>query len=84
MQAHKWHRGKYNNGTDDSTLRNYRDCYSKDGTNCFQGANGGAPVRIDALELTQTFDPTATGFADLAGASPVMTVKARITLERVR
>lgn len=43
MQAHKWHRGKYNNGTDDSTLRNYRDCYSKDGTNCFQGANGGAP-----------------------------------------
>ena len=43
----------------------------------------GADVRqIEAIELTQTFDPTATGFADLAGATPVMTVKSRLVLTR--
>ena len=43
----------------------------------------GADVRqIEALELAQTFDPTATGFADLAGATPVLTVKSRLVLTR--
>lgn len=46
----------------------------------------GAPdaSAIEGLELTQTFDPTATGFADLAGATPVLTVKARLTLTRAK
>eukprot|EP00966_Prymnesium_polylepis_P203850 4722560-Prymnesium_polylepis.1 len=39
--------------------------------------------RVDALEITQTFDPTQTGFADLAGATPVLTTKARLTFERI-
>ena len=39
--------------------------------------------RIDALEITQTFDPTATGFADLSGATPVLTTKARLAFERI-
>lgn len=38
--------------------------------------------QIEALELTQTFDPTATGFADLAGATPVLTVKRRLVYTR--
>lgn len=43
----------------------------------------GAQVRaIEALELTQIFDPTATGFADLAGATPVLTIKARLVFTR--
>lgn len=37
---------------------------------------------VEGLELVQTFDPTATGFADLAGASPVLTVKSRLRLTR--
>lgn len=40
--------------------------------------------RIDALEITQTFDPTQTGFADLSGATPVLTTKARLKFERVK
>ena len=39
--------------------------------------------RIDALEITQMFDPTKTGFADLSGATPVLTTKARLTYERI-
>ena len=38
--------------------------------------------QIEALELASTFDPTATGFADLAGATPVLTVKSRVVLTR--
>ena len=38
--------------------------------------------QIEALEITQTFDPTATGFADLAGATPVLTVKRRLVYTR--
>jgi len=45
---------------------------------------GERPARIDGLELSSLYDPTQTGFADLAGASPVMTVKARLALERSR
>ena len=45
---------------------------------------GARPTRIEGLEITDLFDPTQTGFADLAGASPVLKVKARLTLERVR
>ena len=37
---------------------------------------------IEALELTQIFDPTATGFADLAGATPVLTFKQRLEFTR--
>jgi hypothetical protein len=44
--------------------------------------DGGRPARIEALEITDLFDPTQTGFADLAGASPVLKVKARLMLER--
>ena len=40
------------------------------------------PSRIEALSIENLFDPTATGFADLAGATPVLTVKARIALVR--
>ena len=39
--------------------------------------------RLDALEITQTFDPTQTGFADLSGATPVLTTKARLAFERI-
>ena len=46
--------------------------------------DGGRPTRIEGLEITDLFDPTQTGFADLAGASPVLKVKARLTLERIR
>ena len=47
-------------------------------------ATPGADVRlIEALELTDTFDPTATGFADLSGATPVLTVKTRLAFRRV-
>ena len=43
----------------------------------------GEEVRtIEALELTQIFDPTATGFADLAGATPVLTYKSRLVFTR--
>ena len=45
-------------------------------------ADGGQVRRIEALELAQTFDPTATGFADLAGATPVLTVKSRLIFTR--
>ncbi|KAL1510823.1 hypothetical protein AB1Y20_007106 [Prymnesium parvum] len=42
-----------------------------------------ADVRhLDALEITQTFDPMQTGFADLRGATPVLTIKARLSLDR--
>ena len=44
--------------------------------------SGGDVRQIEALELAQTFDPTATGFADLAGATPVLTVKSRLVLTR--
>lgn len=40
------------------------------------------PQRIEALELRETFDPTATGFADLAGATPVLRVKSRLVFSR--
>ena len=43
---------------------------------------GERPSLIQALSIENLFDPTQTGFADLAGAEPVMTVKARLTLER--
>jgi len=43
----------------------------------------GEVKRIEALEITQTFDPTATGFADLAGATPVLTCKARLQIDRI-
>lgn len=46
------------------------------------GADGSSPARIDALEIASLYDPTATGFADLAGASPVVVSKSRLTLER--
>lgn len=46
-------------------------------------ASGAAPTQIEALEITQTFDPTATGFADLAGATPVLTTKARLKFARI-
>jgi hypothetical protein len=39
---------------------------------------------IEALELEQIFDPTATGFADLSGATPVLATKARLTMTRLR
>ena len=42
----------------------------------------GGVRQIEALELTQTFDPTQTGFADLAGAQPVLTVKSRLVFTR--
>ena len=45
---------------------------------------GQRPTRIEALEIADLFDPTQTGFADLAGATPVLKVKARLTLDRVR
>ena len=59
-------------------------------TGVFCGFSGATPpefmvaqVRaIEALELTQIFDPTATGFADLAGATPVLTIKARLVFTR--
>eukprot|EP00310_Coccolithus_braarudii_P022685 CAMPEP_0183340838 /NCGR_PEP_ID=MMETSP0164_2-20130417/7257_1 /TAXON_ID=221442 /ORGANISM="Coccolithus pelagicus ssp braarudi, Strain PLY182g" /LENGTH=255 /DNA_ID=CAMNT_0025511039 /DNA_START=6 /DNA_END=773 /DNA_ORIENTATION=- len=38
---------------------------------------------IEAIELEQVFDPTATGFADLVGATPVLTAKARLTFQRI-
>lgn len=46
--------------------------------------DGAAPARvIEALELREIFDPTATGFADLAGATPVLRVKSRLRLDRI-
>jgi hypothetical protein len=38
---------------------------------------------IEALELEQMFDPTATGFADLSGATPVLATKARLIMTRL-
>eukprot|EP00967_Tisochrysis_lutea_P090862 scaffold130176_cov30-Tisochrysis_lutea.AAC.1 len=38
---------------------------------------------IEGIEIEQIFDPTATGFADLAGATPVLTTKARLTMTRL-
>ncbi len=46
------------------------------------GADAQEVGRIEGLELTQMFDPAATGFADLAGATPVLTVKARLEFTR--
>lgn len=44
-----------------------------------------APLqRLEAIELQETFDPKATGFGDLAGATPVLRVKNRLTFERLR
>ena len=43
---------------------------------------GDKVTTIEALELTQIFDPTATGFADLAGAAPVLTFKQRLEFTR--
>ena len=34
--------------------------------------------RFEALELEEIYDPTQTGFADLAGATPVVKSKARL------
>ena len=48
----------------------------------YKWAAGDAPLRIDGLAIESLYDPTQTGFADLAGAQPVLTVKARLTLER--
>jgi len=47
--------------------------------------DGVAPAvdRIEGLEIEQLFDPTSTGFADLAGATPVLTTKARLTMTRL-
>jgi len=42
----------------------------------------GAVARIEGLEITSTFDPTQTGFADLSGATPVLVTKARLRFER--
>ena len=47
-------------------------------------APAGAVTVIEAIELAQTFDPTATGFADLSGATPVLTVKSRLVFTRER
>ena len=48
--------------------------------------DAGAPPQtiktIEAPELTETYDPTATGFADLSGATPVLKVKAILRLAR--
>ncbi len=41
-----------------------------------------SPNVIEAIELTQVFDPTQTGFADLSGATPVLTTKARLLFTR--
>ena len=42
----------------------------------------GAVARSEGLEITSTFDPTQTGFADLSGATPVLVTKARLRFER--
>ena len=42
-----------------------------------------SPIRVEGLEIFSVYDPTQTGFADLAGATPVLTVKARLVLEKV-
>jgi hypothetical protein len=39
--------------------------------------------RIEGLSIEQLFDPTQTGFGDIAGATPVLSVKARLTLQRL-
>ena len=46
--------------------------------------DGASPIVIEAIELTQVFDPTQTGFADLAGATPVLTTKARLLFTRLQ
>ena len=38
--------------------------------------------QIEGLELTQVYDPTAAGFADPSGSTPVMTIKSQLTLTR--
>lgn len=38
--------------------------------------------QIAGLELTQVYDPTAAGFADPSGSTPVMTIKSQLTLTR--
>lgn len=40
------------------------------------------PNRIEALEIASLYDPTQTGFADISGATPVLTIKSRLILER--
>ncbi len=55
-------------------------------TGTAEGASGHDPAAvrtIKALEIEHLFDPTSTGFADLAGAKPVLTTKARITMDRI-
>lgn len=49
----------------------------------YRWAPSGAVNVIEALELEQMFDPTATGFADLSGATPVLATKARLTMTRL-
>ena len=57
-RAHTWHRGKLANGSTDNTLRNFRDCYSDDGTDCYQSANGGAPSGAElCLQLAAPTGP---------------------------
>jgi len=47
------------------------------------GSVGSSSVRmLEAIELTQVFDPTQTGFADLKGATPVLTIKTRLRFTR--
>mmetsp|Transcript_14887 Transcript_14887/g.46214 ORF Transcript_14887/g.46214 Transcript_14887/m.46214 type:complete len:295 (+) Transcript_14887:234-1118(+) len=39
--------------------------------------------KVEGLEIHSIYDPTATGFGDLNGASPVLVLKSRLLLERV-
>lgn len=58
--------------------------YRWDGGAADAAAAAALPARIEGLSIYNLFDPTQTGFADLSGATPVLTVKARLSLERVR
>ena len=49
----------------------------------YRWSDASAPATIEGLEIEQIFDPTQTGFADLAGASPVLTTKARLLYSRI-
>eukprot|EP01051_Picozoa_sp_SAG22_P006270 SAG22_NODE_404_length_11005_cov_8.751788_7_plen_337_part_00 len=69
--AHTWHRGTDKSGKPDSTLRNFRDCYSSDGEVCFQGANGGAQSGGEhCLQVVDHKSALESSSGDSGGAPP--------------
>ena len=48
----------------------------------YRWADEDPPREIEGLEISSVFDPSATGFGDLAGAQPLVVVKTRLLFAR--